>query len=132
MFFSAVSCGTPGNVAGGRVVCSQGHTYQAQCVIQCNSGFTHSGTTAITCAASGHWTTSAPCIGELKSTTFLCHFIFVYSSVQDCLQYSFTCLNMPVPEHVLRRLVSFMSDCGFHVFFFVLLLSSLFVAVEVN
>ena len=116
------------------MVCSQGHTYQAQCVTQCNSGFTHSGTTAITCAASGHWTASAPCIGELKSTTFLCHFIFVYSSVQDCLQYSFTCLCMPVPERVLRQLVSFMSDCkccGFHVFF-VLLLSSFFVAVVVD
>ncbi|XP_070189505.1 P-selectin-like isoform X2 [Littorina saxatilis] len=56
-----VSCGNPGSVSGGRVLCPMGFTFGHNCNILCNAGFRHTGVKFMTCTSTGLWTRKDPC-----------------------------------------------------------------------
>lgn len=60
---AAVSCGDPGTVPGGQLVCPTGHTYSGLCIIVCNKGYRSTGSLFARCQADKSWTPVNPCKG---------------------------------------------------------------------
>ncbi|XP_076471578.1 uncharacterized protein LOC143301281 [Babylonia areolata] len=57
-----MSCGKPAGVEAGQVNCPSGQTYGQHCMLQCQPGYTPSGTAITTCNSAGLWSPSLqPC-----------------------------------------------------------------------
>ncbi|XP_076450356.1 sushi, von Willebrand factor type A, EGF and pentraxin domain-containing protein 1-like isoform X2 [Babylonia areolata] len=65
-----VSCGDPGRVSGGHVLCPQGHVFPHTCTVHCLPGYNNSGITSVTCGSSGQWSSQLSPCADVEGPTF--------------------------------------------------------------